>query len=74
MGALTPMVFEEGILTTPLLNVVGVRHPEGLSCSVHRESPGTYTFKEGLSHSILCEFTGTHIFEEKKSVHFRFQV
>ena len=46
MGALTPIVFKEGFLTTP--------------CAECRGCPGTHTFKEGLSLSVHHECPGTH--------------
>ena len=68
MGALTPMVFKEGFLTTSFTECCGYpgTHTfKGLSCSVHPGCPGTHTFK-GLSCSVHRECTGTHIFERKK--------
>ena len=67
MGALTPMVFKEGFLITPLTECRGCpgthTFKEGLSLSVHRGCPGTITFKEGLSRSVHRGCTDTHTFK-----------
>ena len=68
MGALTPMVFKEGFLTTPFTECRGCpgthTFKEGLSHSVHRGCPGIHTLKEGLSHSVHRGCLGTHTFKE----------
>ena len=67
MGALTPMVFKEGFLTTPFTECRGCpsthTFKEGLSLSVHRGCPGTHTFKEGLSRSAHRGYPGAHAFK-----------
>ena len=61
MGALTPMVFKEGFLTSPFTEYYGC--------------PGTHTLKEKLSCTVRCGCTDTYVFEKKKkSVCFHFQV
>ena len=56
MGALTPMVFKEGFLTTPFTEFRGCprthKFKGGLSRSINRGCPGTHTFEEGLFRSV----------------------
>ena len=76
MGALTPMVFKEGFLTTLFTECRGCpgTHAvkEELSRSVHSGCPVTHAVKGGLSRSVHRECPGTHAVKGlSRSVHCR---